>query len=46
MKGLFWNIRVLNKPGRNLALGQVIRENQLDFVGVQETKKEVFCLAT
>jgi exonuclease III len=40
MKGVFWNVRGLNKPGRNLSLGQLIRENPLDFVGVQETKKE------
>jgi exonuclease III len=42
MKGAFWNIRGLNKPGRNLSLGQLIRENHLDFVRIQETKKEDF----
>jgi exonuclease III len=42
MKCVFWNIRGLNHPGRNLSLGQLIRENHLDFVGVQETKKEDF----
>jgi hypothetical protein len=42
MKGAFWNIRGLNQPGRNLSLAHLIKENQLDFVGKQETKKEVF----
>jgi exonuclease III len=42
MKGVFWNIRGLNQPERNLSLGHIIRENRLDFVGIQETKKEVF----
>jgi exonuclease III len=42
MKGIFWNIRGLNQPGRNLSLGSLIRENNLDFVGIQETKKEEF----
>jgi exonuclease III len=42
MKGIFWNIKGLNQPGRNLSLGQVIRENHIDFIRVQETKKEDF----
>jgi exonuclease III len=42
MKGMFWNIRGLNHPGRNLYLEQIIKTNRLDFVGVQETKKEDF----
>jgi hypothetical protein len=42
MKGLFLNIIGTNKPGRNLILWQLIRENQLDFVQIHETKKEVF----
>jgi hypothetical protein len=25
MKHMFWNIRGMNKPGRNLILGQMIR---------------------
>jgi exonuclease III len=37
-----WNIRGLNQPGRNLSLGHIIRDNRLDFVWIQETKKEVF----
>jgi hypothetical protein len=35
----FWNIRGLGKPGRTGALSDFIKENKLDFVGVQETKK-------
>jgi exonuclease III len=42
MKGAFWNIRGLNIPNRNLCLGKFIRENSLDFVGIQETKKVEF----
>jgi exonuclease III len=42
MKGVFWNIRGLNQPERNLSLGHIIRENRLDFVGIQETKKGSF----
>ena len=42
MRGLFWNIRGLNKIGRVPALVSKIRENHVDFVGVMETKKESF----
>jgi hypothetical protein len=42
MKGLFWNIRGLNKSGRSLSLGQLIRDTHVDFVGGQETKKDEF----
>jgi exonuclease III len=45
MKGAVWNIRGLNQLGRNLSLGHIIRNNRLDFVGIQETKKEVFLLS-
>jgi exonuclease III len=41
MKGVFWNIRGLNKPSRIKCLADFIRSNNLDFFGVQETKKEV-----
>jgi exonuclease III len=44
MIGAFWNIRGLNQTGRNLSLEHLIRNNRLDFVGVQETKREVFPL--
>jgi hypothetical protein len=39
MKGLIWNIWALNQPGRSLSLGQLIRSNHVDFVGIQETKE-------
>jgi len=42
MRGLFWNIRGLNKLGRVPALTSKIRDNHVDFVGVIETKKECF----
>jgi hypothetical protein len=42
MKGLIWNIRGLNEPSRKLCLEKLIREQKVDFVGVQETKKEDF----
>jgi exonuclease III len=42
MKGIIWNIRGLNQPGSKLCLEQLIRDHRLDFVGVQETKKEDF----
>jgi hypothetical protein len=42
MKGLLWNIRGLNQPGRRLSLEHIIRDNRLDFVGIQETKKDDF----
>jgi hypothetical protein len=44
MKGAFWNIRGLNKPSRVKCLSDFIRSDGLDFVGVQETNKEVFPL--
>jgi exonuclease III len=34
-----WNIRGLNKTGRLKCLADFIRNNNLDFVGIQETKK-------
>jgi hypothetical protein len=37
--GAFWNIRDMNKSGRNKCLGDFIRQNKFDFVGIQETKK-------
>jgi hypothetical protein len=42
MKGVFWNMRGLNQPGKNLCLGEVIRDNHLDFVGIQEIEKGKF----
>jgi hypothetical protein len=39
MRGIFWNIRGLNHPGRN---GQLIRTHRVYFIRVQEMKKEDF----
>jgi hypothetical protein len=35
-------VRGLNQPGKSLSVGHLIRVNQLDFVGIMETKKEDF----
>jgi hypothetical protein len=32
----------LNRPDQSLYLSQLIRDNRLDFIGIQETKKETF----
>jgi exonuclease III len=45
MKVIFWNVRGLNKPGRKLSLNSLISSNQVDFIGIQETKKEESPLA-
>jgi hypothetical protein len=45
MKGIFWNIRELNHSGRNLSLGSLIRENNLDFIGIQELRRKSSFLA-
>jgi exonuclease III len=42
MIGAFWNIRGLNKSGRINCLTDFIKTHKLDFVGLQETKKETF----
>jgi len=42
MTGLFWNIRGLGKTGRLPALVDRIKSTHVDFVGITETKKEVF----
>jgi exonuclease III len=34
-----WNIRGLNKYGRINYLVDFIKQNKLDFVGIQDTKK-------
>jgi exonuclease III len=39
---VFWNIRGLNKTKRMKCVGDLIKVNRLDFVALQETKKEVF----
>jgi exonuclease III len=40
MMGTFWNIRGLNKTGILQCLFDFVRINRLDFVVIQETKKE------
>lgn len=40
--GLFWNTRGFNRLGRSIAVSNAIKENKVDFIGIQETKKEVF----
>jgi exonuclease III len=42
MKGIFWNIRGLWKSGKKQFLIELIHKYDLDFVGIQETKSEVF----
>jgi exonuclease III len=42
MIGAFWNVRGLNKEGRLQWLADFLKDNNLDFVGLQETKKENF----
>lgn len=42
MIGAFWNVRGLNKEGRLQCITDFVNENKLDFVGLQETKKESF----
>lgn len=42
MIGGFWNIRGTGKPGRKQALHDFISDYNLDFVGIQETKKMSF----
>ena len=42
MIGATWNIRGLNKRGKLQCITDFIRDNNLDFVSFQETKKESF----
>ena len=42
MIGAFWNVRGLNKAGRVKCVADFIANNNLSFVGLQETKKESF----
>ena len=42
MIGALWNIRGLNKEGRLQCITDFVKENHLDFVGFQETKKKSF----
>jgi hypothetical protein len=42
MKGAFSNIRGLNKTSRAKIVSDLIKMNSLDFLGIQESKKENF----
>jgi exonuclease III len=42
MKDIFWNIRGMGKTGKKQCLIDLIKEHDLDFLGVQETKLEQF----
>jgi hypothetical protein len=39
MRGALWNIRGLNKVDRSKYLSDFIKDNNLDFMGIHETKK-------
>lgn len=39
MIGVVWNVRDLNKEGRLQSITDFVKDNKLDFVGFQETKK-------
>jgi exonuclease III len=42
MRGILWKVKGLNTPGRNICLGNLIRSNRADFIGIQETKMDSF----
>lgn len=42
MIGALWNVRPLNKEGRLQCIADFVKDNKLDFVGLQETKTESF----
>ena len=42
MISLFWNCRGAGKRGRATCFSDIIKDHSLDFVGVQETKKNTF----
>lgn len=42
MKGIFWNIRGTGKKGRSQRIMELCKDNQVDFIGIQETKKTDF----
>jgi hypothetical protein len=41
MIGATWNIRSLAKPGRKQAIIDFMSEHKIEFIGFQETKKEI-----
>jgi hypothetical protein len=42
MRGIFWNIRGMGKSGRSQCISEIIRKQDVCFVGIQETKKTEF----
>ena len=42
MRGLIWNCQGLGRDSKFDFLREIIREEKIDFVGLQETKKEHF----
>ena len=42
MRGLIWNCQGLGRDIKFDFLREIIREEKIDFVGLQETKKEHF----
>lgn len=42
MKGLFWNVRGINREGKIKCICDTIRTLDLDFLAFSETKKEDF----
>jgi len=42
MIGAFWKCRGRNKEGRLQCFADFVKDNSLDFVGLQETKKQSF----
>jgi hypothetical protein len=42
MRGFFWNIRGMGKVGKKKSLIEMIAENDVNFVGIQETKQVEF----
>ena len=42
MKGIFWNCRGAGKKGMATCLVDMINANEIDFIGLQETMKEIY----
>lgn len=46
MKGILWNVRGLEKKGRQQRISDLCRQYQLSFIGVQETKNKISAKVT
>jgi exonuclease III len=42
MRGIFWNIRGLGRSSRKQCIIETIKKNDVDFIGLQETKIVAF----